>query len=196
MKTILTILSILMLYITTSAQKLPNVQKESVLAPANVKVDGNANEWNNQFKAYNNGTQVFYTIANDNNNLYLVVQVIKPNIIEKIIQGGITFTIKNSASGKITPLSVTFPLIPKPKWQEFLKSPNDTLLKVNAVLVKVNNDLDAASKEIKLSGCKDIADSSISVYNDYGIKAAQLFNSSRAWTYELAIPLKYINKLT
>ena len=48
------------------------------------------------------------------------------------------------------------------------------------------------SKEIKIKGMLSIADTLISVYNDVGIKAALLFDNKKACTYELAIPLKYL----
>ena len=51
------------------AQKLPNKQEISFQAPTNIKIDGKASEWNNQFLAYNNATDIYYTIANDDKNL-------------------------------------------------------------------------------------------------------------------------------
>jgi hypothetical protein len=47
----------------------------------------------------------------------------------------------------------------------------------------------ASVKEIKVIGFKDIPDSLISIYNEYGIKAAASFDPSGAYQYELAIPL-------
>ena len=57
-----------------NAQKLPNVQQASLRAPENVKVDGKPTEWGDKLQAYNKATDVFYTIANDYNNLYLIIQ--------------------------------------------------------------------------------------------------------------------------
>ncbi len=55
------------LLFTTQAigQKLPNIQTASLRASANIKVDGKAAEWGNKLEAYNNTTEVFYTLAND-----------------------------------------------------------------------------------------------------------------------------------
>ena len=47
-----------------------------------------------------------------------------------------------------------------------------------------------SSKEIKLFGFKDIQDSLISIYNEYGIKAALGYDAKGSFTYELALPLK------
>jgi len=79
-----------------TAQKLPNVQQKSLRAPANVKVDGKATEWDDSFQAYNHATDVYYSLANDDNKLYLVVQAKDNQIINKIIGGGIEFTIQKS----------------------------------------------------------------------------------------------------
>ena len=35
------------------AQKLPKVQKTSIRAPENIKIDGKANEWDNKYQAFN-----------------------------------------------------------------------------------------------------------------------------------------------
>ncbi len=51
----------------------------------------------------------------------------------------------------------------------------------------------AAAKEIKVFGFKDITDSLISVYNEYGVKAAIGYDEQGNYTYELAIPLKFLN---
>jgi len=93
------------------AQKLPSIQQNSVYAPANIKVDGKATEWDNKFQAYNNHVEFFYTLANNDDNLYLTVQATQKEIIRRIMTGGITLTInksgkKNDKDGE----SITFPL--------------------------------------------------------------------------------------
>jgi len=75
-------------FLNTHAQTLPKVQEASLRAPDNIKIDGKPTEWNNQFQAYNTATDLFYTIANDDQNLYLVIQAKKPLSISKIGQRG------------------------------------------------------------------------------------------------------------
>lgn len=94
-----------------NAQKLPNVQQKSLRAPANVKVDGKATEWDDTFQAYNHATDIFYSMANDDDKLYLVVQASDKQIINKIIGGGVELTIqksgkKNDKDG----ITITYPL--------------------------------------------------------------------------------------
>ena len=74
---------------SAQAQKLPNVQKDGVRAPANIRIDGKTTEWDNKFEAYNKATDVFYTISNDDNYLYVTVQATQAAIIRKIIGGGV-----------------------------------------------------------------------------------------------------------
>jgi hypothetical protein len=91
-----------MVSLALHAQKLPNVQTISLRAPAGVKIDGKTKEWNNRFQCYNHATSLFYTIANDDENLYLVIKAIDRDICKKIIGGGITLTFKRQMPEKIT----------------------------------------------------------------------------------------------
>ncbi|MFD2147970.1 hypothetical protein [Mucilaginibacter antarcticus] len=93
--------------LTSAAQRLPDLQKESLRAPADIKIDGKPAEWDNKFRAFNKSTEVFYTIANDDNRLYLTIQADRRNIINKIINGGVALTIKKG--GKKT---VMVPALP------------------------------------------------------------------------------------
>ncbi|MEO6524055.1 MAG: hypothetical protein ABIN91_20390 [Mucilaginibacter sp.] len=93
------------------AQQLPNVQTVGVLAPPQVKTDGKATEWGSKFEAYNKAASMYYTMANDNEKLYLTIQVADTAIIERIINSGITLTIKGDGKGGgSVPLIITYPL--------------------------------------------------------------------------------------
>src|SRR5471030_539366 len=56
--------------IPDEAKKLPDIQPTDLYAPSNIKIDGKTTEWEDKFQAYNRATDVFYTVANDNNNFY------------------------------------------------------------------------------------------------------------------------------
>ncbi len=214
--------------LTAIAQKLPNIQKNSLRAPANISIDGKTTEWNNQLQAYNHATDIFYTVANDDRNLYLAIQATNPTIINKIIGGGITFTIQTS--NKKTDkdgMSITYPIF-DPKKRPYINKEhepnqlsaaivdgqvmlsgskdgqmvlqnNKPINKVDIKTIeqrdsamKVNNKrIGESSKFIRVNGIKDM-DSLISVYNQDGIKTAQLFDNNLAYNYELAIDLKKI----
>ncbi|MES2275758.1 MAG: hypothetical protein V4592_07040 [Bacteroidota bacterium] len=183
----------------THAQKLPKIQEAGLRIPKNLKVDGKATEWKNKFEAYNNNTAVFYTLANDDNQLYLVVQATDPLVIRKIIAGGVTFKI-NPADKSAEAVSVTYPLFSSKNWPainlkdkpEVTKDSSVKSAQVDSFKRAINQRLNDQSKEIKVFGVKTLGDTLISVYNQDGIKAASLFDSRIAYTYELAIPLKYL----
>jgi hypothetical protein len=185
---------------TANAQKLPKIQTVSLRVPANIKIDGKATEWNGKFQAYSK-ISAFYTIANDDDKLYLIMQGKSEDVISKMIKGGVTLTInisgkKNDKEGAV----VTYPAINtsggfninmgnKPKITHdvtFDKKKADSFMYV------INNELGNKSKFITVSGIKEIADDSISIYNEYGIKATSLVDGQINYTYELAIPLKYL----
>ena len=174
------------------AQKLPNLQQQSVYAPANIKIDGKANEWNSQFQAFNNATEVFYTISNNTENLYLTMRATEIAVIQKIIAGGVSFTLKNiDKKSAIAPVTITYPLV------QFQYSQVNYILKSilsDSALNVLNKRLSGHLKEITITGVKEIPDASVSVYNEQGIKTAALIDNKKAYTIEMSIPLKYLQQ--
>ncbi len=178
---------------TVDAQKLLTVQTIGVKAPENIKIDGKPTEWP-RFEAYNNANEFFYTISNDNNNLYLVVQATYHAIISKIVDGGITLTIKNSdKTSKTVPFTITYPYMLNPPSVSYTLRTNNTFS--DEELAALNTKISGPIKEIPLTGAKSIKEDSISIYNDLGIKANGLVDHQKAYTIELAIPLKYIEQI-
>jgi hypothetical protein len=182
---------------TANAQKLPNVQLASMRAPSSIKMDGKAAEWDYQFQAYNNATNVFYTLSNDDNNLYLTVRATDQSVINKILRGGITFTI--NAAGKKTDkggAGITYPIFGTDRPRVALKAPE--IIPGDAISIKradsfmyANNALlDAKSKNIITKGIPGV-DSVISVYNEDGIKAVEAFDNKMVYTCEFAVSLKH-----
>ena len=80
------------------AQKLPDVQAGAVWANSPLKVDGKLVDAAEPFQAYNKNTKLFYTLSNDDKNLYLAVKSTDGGNNNKILMGGITFSV--NASGK------------------------------------------------------------------------------------------------
>ena len=68
---------------------------------------------------------------------------------------------------------------------EFETKPSDSL---KAAATKL---LNLSAKTIQVKGIKDIPDGDISVYNEERIKVGAAFDNTGAYTYELAVPLKY-----
>jgi len=196
------------------AQKLPNVQRAGVYAPANIKVDGRATEWSNKFQAYNHSTDIFYTLSNDDSKLYLTVQATSRAVINKIMNGGITFTVQ--PSGKKTDkggASITYPLFDRkdtPALPGAMSNigghgdeeivlispdgsgkPDQSKEPGNANAMATYNKRLENAKYIAVSGIKGL-DSLLSAYNTDGVKVAQLFDKNLVYTYEMAIDLKHL----
>ena len=203
-KTFRLLLPALLLTVTASAQKLPKIQTASVLAPANVKVDGKTTEWNNKFAAFNRTTEVYYTLANSATKLYLVVQSNESRIIRKVISNGVTLTIKADPKQQKDGLAVTFPAYPKMQRPPYynLRTPyvevrdtNKNNASADSVVNAYNGDLPSRFKMIGVIGEPAAADSTLSIFNTEGYKAAGNFSHKSgvfAFTFELAIPLSAI----
>jgi hypothetical protein len=188
--------------VAVDAQKLPNVQEISLRAPISIKIDGKTTEWNNRFRAYNNSTEFFYTIANDDDNVYLAIQATSPDIINKMIKGGVTFTVnssdKKNDDGGVT---ITFPFYSRTEGfninlDNIRQHIRDTIimrrLTDSFIMNVANKELAIKSKEIRITGIKEFNDNRISVYNEHGNKATSLFDKNIYYNYELAIPIKYL----
>jgi len=197
-KSLKLILSVLILNISFSnAQKLPNVQKRSIYAPQNIKMDGTATEWNDTFEAYNKAVDLFYTVSNDDKNIYLIVKTKYKDVIDKILRGGLTFTINPGPNKKDkNSVSVTYPVLEGPDmWIVANKLAHLNNLYKEGETINVNelNQLFyTKEKTLTVTGIEQISDQSISIYNDNGIKPASLFDDKMTYTYELALPIAYI----
>ena len=197
------------------SQELPKVQKSNLRAPSNIKIDGQDKELEAPFQAYNNATEIFYSVLNDDENLYLRVKATKPRIIEKIISAGITFIVnsKGQKNNKdLNNISITYPIMAlSPGYRilsltgnrDIANNPNipgmpiDTNDKPNfspsdSLKALANKSIVSNAKEIKIKGAKGITDTLVSIYNEEKIRVAAAFDTNGAYLYELAIPLKYL----
>ncbi|MCC8424241.1 hypothetical protein [Mucilaginibacter sp. UR6-11] len=190
----------LLFSISVSAQKLPGIQKNSLRAPANIKVDGKAKEWGNKLQAYNRSIQAFYTIANDDNKLYLTVQATKKEIINKIINGGVSFTVgkaaKKTTVGGITVTYPVFDMQDRPvinlnAFADIVAGSNGAEKRADSLMKTNNENLAQKSKFIRLTGLKDL-DTLTSIYNTDGIKVANAFDNKMVYTVEMSIELKLL----
>lgn len=178
------------------AQNLPNIQKNSVNIPANMKIDGNLSEWNNVLQAYNHNIQAYYTIANDDANLYLAIQAKNPDIETKIIKGGITFTINHSEK-KNDPnaVSIKFPIVLNAVKSNITQGIKEQLTlqnnstAIDSLVTLLNKQLSTNVKYINVTGIKAIQDSMLSVFNTEGIKVSGKFDNKGVLTYEIVLPL-------
>jgi len=201
-KVVLNILLVFGLPWPILAQKLHEIQVNSIKAPVNTRIDGKPKEWLGAFQAYNPKTELYYTISNDNTNLYLIVQARTIDVIQKVLYGGISFTV--STSGIKTDsnnVEITFPAYTKgySSWMVNLEDLKEVRknIGVNKKVVDSfvnlrNSQIDSKLKLIGVSGVKLTNDSLLSVYNEEGINVKSKFSSNVAYTYELAFPLKLL----
>jgi hypothetical protein len=202
------------LCLAAHGQKLKSVQEKGVRPPSNIRIDGKLTEWDDTFQAYNPAVSLYYTVANDDNNLYLIVKSTDQTTSNKISSSGITFTINTADKKKEKDaFGVKFPgnstdimasMRPQggpgggPGGGGFARfdgggggrPPGQMPQLDSATLVRVHKSTVDAAKEIKLIGFTSIPDSIVSIYNEYGFKAAIGFDPKNNLTYEVAIPLK------
>lgn len=218
MKNLIPLTSLLLLastsiYAQEASKKLKDIQNEKFLAPSPVKIDGKVREWDG-FQAYNKSTHLYYTLANDDQNLYLVIKTVDLTTNAKIAAGGITLSINTTGKKKEQDAyGLTFPIIPRTNMGRpggggamggggAVRSmtvisggpggPRGPMggAADSAMRKSMQDRVINAAKEIKVSGFKDIQDSLIAIYNDYKIKAAIDYDKDNAFIYELAVPLK------
>ena len=187
--------SFILFQLSANAQKLPSVQEKSLRAPAGIKIDGKAGEWNNQLQAFNKATEVFYTISNDNDKLYLTFQASDLDIINKIICQGITLTVNGSGKMKDQEgVAITYPAVNRKyfPWDDTpVNLSRRDLMQTASFIEEINKELSFKTRDIKISGINGIKDT-ISVYNREGIRAAALFDNKGVFTSELAVPLELL----
>lgn len=215
MKKTLTIATLLALTGTVAlaqGKKLKDVQEISLWAPTGVKADGKLAEWNDSFQAYNKATQLYYTISNDDKNIYMAFKSTDAMNNNKIIAGGITIAVNTEGKKKTdNTYNVTYPVIApvsvkttsRPAGGAGAAGASAMSSVISSTMTMPGEPIDAeivaarrkaliAYKEMKVSGFKDIPDSLISLYNEHGMKTMAGFDDQGNYLYEVAIPLKLI----
>jgi hypothetical protein len=164
-KYVLAAVALIGMHSSVCAQKLPNKQEASFFAPAGIKTDGRAAEWNNTFQAYNRATEISYTLANDADNLYLVCQATEVEVIQKMLVGGITLTVSaTDKNSTLTPVKVTYPIIPWTSVQIDYAMKTSGALE-DDVVAMINKRINGQLKLIKVNGIKEFAGGTVPVYN-------------------------------
>ncbi|RAJ11177.1 hypothetical protein LX64_00785 [Chitinophaga skermanii] len=165
---------LVILFITVScaaqAQKLPNTQSVPIWAN-NLKVDGNIEDWG-ELKSFNKDGNFWYSIANDNEFIYLAIKKTY-NITKAISRTGIQFYISKNGEKNIA----SAPLVQFP------------------VVVANNKRIPMGQwNEIAVKDIPAISDSVISIYNEFGIKVGWEFSFEKSlYVYELRVPRKLLD---
>ncbi len=163
----------------STAQKLPNIQTIAILLPADVKIDGKLTEWQGALSAYNKSTRLFYTLANDDKNIYLAVKSTDRATIGKIMAGGIDIIMNIQGKNQKDAIEIVYPLN-NPKYLSYAY--------LDSIKIK---DMVTQAKELKIINIKAIADSVLSIYNSQGIKTALTYYKGEL-IYELMLPFNLL----
>jgi hypothetical protein len=194
---------IVLCFIATTfiAVSQPNIQKKSVRAPQNIRINGVLSEWSGQLQAHNRIDGIKYTISNDDENLYLTLVAPFKSTCIKAIRGGVTFTISKLTDNKrekdITKKSITFPTV---KIAQYLSlfSNFETYFTYLRDTIKYKKNIDSLFRLTNLKANTlfntiKIGDKRFPVNNSLGIIAAAQFNKKMDLIYELSVPIKYLD---
>ncbi len=198
MRKLLSVLLVLTAFSSAYPQKLPKVQTVSVRAPATIKIDGKATEWNDKLQAYNTAAGLFYTISNDDDMLYLTIRSDDPITLFKINCSGIIFNINSTQKNDRDAISINYPFYEDGKFpyinlNEKIKIDNtpQSVRLADSAMSNINKRINDCAKFIKITGLSN-ADTLLPIYNDIGIMAAQGYSNMLIYTQEMAIPLKLL----
>lgn len=150
-----------------------------------VLADGQLNDWRDSLTLYNEATNLFYNLANDEKNIYLAIRSSSKEDLTKILAGGISFS-ANIESKKKDPATVIFPVLDRTPG----KSRN---VKEQPEIEEMQKKVLSRIKDIKVSGFKEIIDGGISLQNTYGIRASAAFDKNNNLVQEIIIPLSLLN---
>lgn len=164
------LLSLLWLFNAT-AQKTTIIQTTMPKAPSNVEIDGNIAEWTDSLFVTNQDNNLKYLISHDENNLYIVANIIDHSTRTKIMGAGLTISF-NTEGKKRKSYSITYPA-----------APNKEL----SYVIRAQKQLTTA----KVDGFKGL-DDDITLPDAHGFKGVYNFTED-AMMYEIAIPLKTLN---
>jgi hypothetical protein len=151
------------------------------------KADGLSNEWNEPLNQYNDATKLAFALANDDKNLYIIIESLDPQTTFSVLRGGITLNI-NTEGKKKDGIKLTFPLMERPpmpkEGEEHREHAPLSPDKDNEI-----HDPAAMNKSIRVSGFKNIPDGELPAMNQDGIETGMSIHPNRDLIYELSIPL-------
>jgi len=181
--------AILLVQLSLRAQEV----EEDVRMIKTFKADGISNEWDEPLNQYNDATKLAFALANDDKNLYIIIESLDPQTTFGILHGGITLNI-NTKGKKKDGVKLIFPLMersPMPKDGEVAAVGNNNM--PTHEQVERGHEQGIMNRSIKVLGFKNIVDGDLPVVNNYGIKTGMSIHPNRDLIYELSIPLSQLD---
>jgi hypothetical protein len=159
--------------------------------PKNLAIDGDIKEWGDSLRFYNAEKKINYSLANDQENLYMAIKINDRLQQMKVLRAGLTFTVDPKGKKKDA-FSITFPLtvpgsVPLPAPNE---DPGETTQQERDELMRERL---TSLRGIKVEGFKDIEGDMITTSNTYGIQTAINYDENGDLVCEAAIPLKFFH---
>ncbi|OOQ59505.1 hypothetical protein [Mucilaginibacter pedocola] len=172
--------------------------KPTLQPPANaIVIDGKLNDWGDSLRYLNEEKKIPYTIANDNNNIYVALRISDHAEQRRALMAGITFSIDPKGKKKET-FSVTFPYTdPEAMPAERVQAPptdgqppqpgsdDDRQERMQALLTR--------TKQIKATGFADVLNEVMTTANTYGIKTALGIDNEGFLVFEAAVPISMLH---
>ncbi|MBD1394035.1 hypothetical protein [Mucilaginibacter glaciei] len=178
--------------ITGTANAQSNKPGNMLAPPARVLVDGSLKEWGDSLRYINDEKKIPYTLANDQENLYVAIRISDRTEQARILNAGITISIDPKGKKKEA-FTMTFPLSdPGTKTQlGYRKDDNGDLSQQDRD--ELMRERITTLRNIKVTGFKDVAYEMITTSNTYGFKAAVDYDKDGKLVCEAAIPLKFFH---
>lgn len=177
----LPVFSIMLVGFSVKAQDV----EENIRMVKPFKADGISNEWNEPLNQYNDATKLAFALANDDKNLYIIIESLDPQTTFSVLRGGITLNI-NTEGKKKDGMKLTFPLMERPPMaKEGEEHHGHAALSPDGAA----QDPVVMNKSIRVSGFKNIADGELPAINQDGIETGMSIQPNRDLLYELSIPL-------
>ena len=178
-------ISLLILLLISGRLLYAQEVEENIRMLKSFKADGVSNEWNEPLNQYNDATKLAFALANDDKNLYIIIESLDPQTTFSVLRGGITLNI-NTAGKKKDGMKLTFPLMERPPMpKEGEEHHEHTALFPD----KEKHDQAMMNKSIKVTGFKNIPDGELPAINQDGIETGMSIHPNRDRIYELSIPL-------
>ncbi len=150
-------------------------------------IDGATNDWVAPMQY--NDNKISYSVSNDNENLYLVIQTISQSVQQKIMRSGMTVSF-SSKSPKKKNVHVYFPLkADAVSNTERLRPDPEGNNSITDQRAYMRDHILEQFTEMKVKGIKSIK-GKIPVLNDYGVLAAINWEGEKLLTYEIQLPIK------
>lgn len=175
-------------YTQVSAQSSDPDEDINIWMPQPIVVDGISSEWHEPLNNYNTPTQLAFGIANDQQNLYIIIESLDQMTTGRLLRGGLTLNIntlgKKKDGIKLNFLGMQHPPSLKHDLPDSLEQPGYGM------------EPDAHERGInviQVSGFKNIPDGTLAIPNNEGIQIAASFNKLRDYICELSIPLSQLD---